>query len=128
MAAPQASKPRGRGGRPKKADAESRMIVAGCRMTIAEREHARDMARRNGLSLSEYLRRLSQGEPVTLRRAKADARLIHELNAIGVNLNQIARNVNSDRLGAPGSRLSDLDGLMDQLRETLYRTVEQFDD
>lgn len=126
MAAPQASKPRGRGGRPKKADAESRMIVAGCRMTIAEREHARDMARRAGLSFSEYLRRLSQGEPVTVRQAKTDARLIHELNAIGINLNQIARNVNSDRLGGAGSRLEDLDGLMDQLRDTLDRAVENF--
>ncbi|MEL7087318.1 MAG: plasmid mobilization relaxosome protein MobC [Planctomycetota bacterium] len=130
MAAPQATtkRPRkGRGGRPKKADGETRHVVP-TRMTIAEHNHARDMARQAGLSLSEYLRRRALGEPITVRQGKTDARLIHELNAIGVNLNQIARNVNSDRLGAPGSRLSDLDALQRQLRGVLDRALEGFDD
>lgn len=128
QAATTASKPRRSGGRPKKAEAERRVKQTNHRWTVAEDIHLREQARTAGLTVAEYVRRRALGLPVVVRHAPTDARLIHELNAIGVNLNQIARNLNADRVGAPGSRVADLDELMSQLRETLNRAVDAFDD
>ena len=123
-----ATHPRHSGGRPKKAEAERRVKQTNHRWTVAEDIHLREQARTAGLTVAEYVRRRALGLPVVVRHAQTDARLIHELNAIGVNLNQIARNLNADRIGAPGSRVADLDELMSQLRETLNRAVDAFDD
>lgn len=128
QAATTASKPGRSGGRPKKVEAERRVKQTNHRWTIAEDTHLRDQAKTAGLSVAEYVRRRALGLPVVVREAKTDARLIHELNAIGVNLNQITRNVNAERLGAEGCRLSDLDALRRQLREVLDRALESFDD
>ena len=123
-----AVRPATAGGRPKKAEGEGRAIVAGVRMTVAEREYARGLARQAGLSLSEFLRRRALGMPVVVRQGKSDAALVHELNAIGVNLNQLTANVNADRLGAVGCRLEDLDGLTALLRKTLHKALDALDD
>lgn len=112
--------PRGSGGRPRKAEHERRVKSLRADATIAEQQHVAEQARRAGVSIGEYVRRRALGEPIVTRETRqADARLIHELNAIGVNLNQITRNVNSERLGAAGSRLEDLDALQRQLRRVL---------
>jgi hypothetical protein len=118
----------GKGGRPKKAEHERRIASLRADVTLAEKAHVADLAKAAGVSQGEFIRRRALGLPVVVLEAKTDARLIHELNAIGVNLNQIARNVNADRLGAPGSRLSDLEGLQRQLRDVLDRALESFDD
>ena len=115
-------------GRPKKSDHERRTSSLRSGVTLAEKQHIRDQARAAGISEGEYIRRRCLGLPVVVRQGKTDARLVHELNAIGVNLNQIARNVNADRLGASGSRLSDLDALTRQLRAVLDRAVESMDE
>ena len=116
------------GGRPKKVEAERRVKQTNHRWTVAEDIHLREQARTAGMTVAEFVRRRALGLPVVVREAKADARLVHELNAIGVNLNQIARNLNTDRLGAPGSRVFDLDALQEQLRVVLDRALEQLDD
>lgn len=117
-----------RGGRPKKTEHERRIASLRAGVTLAEKQHVRDQARAAGMSEGEYIRRRVLGLPVVVREAKTDARLIHELNAIGVNLNQITRNVHAERLGAEGCRLSDLDALRRQLRDVLDRALEAFDD
>lgn len=123
-----ATTPRGPGGRPKKAEHERRVASVRADTTLTEKQFVRDQAKAAGISEGEFIRRRVLGLPVVVREAKTDARLIHELNAIGVNLNQITRNVNAERLGAEGCRLSDLDALQRQLRGVLDRALEAFDD
>lgn len=48
-----------------------------------------------GFSKTAYLRRLILSEPVKARPTKIVTGLYREINAIGVNINQIARNVNA---------------------------------
>ena len=117
--------PKGPGGRPKKLDTERRIERSECRLTLAEKQFVRDQAKLAGITEAEYARRRLLGMPVVARTTKADARLVHELNAIGVNLNQIARNQNAGRVGAGAV---DLDDLMRQLRATLDKAVDALDD
>ena len=118
----------GRGGRPKKAVAERRIASTRADLTLAEKQFIRDQAKAAGMTEAAYVRHRALGMPMVVRHAKTDARLVHELNAIGVNLNQIARNLNADRMGTPGSRVVDLGELMVQLRGALDRAVESMDD
>lgn len=117
--------PKGPGGRPKKLDTERRIERSECRLTLAEKQFVRDQAKLAGITEAEYARRRLLGMPVVARTTQADARLVHELNAIGVNLNQIARNQNAGRVGAGAV---DLDDLMRQLRATLDQAVDALDD
>ena len=120
-----ATAPKGPGGRPKKAEHERRIKSLRADVTLAEKAHVQDQARLAGMSEGEYIRRRALGLPVTVRQAKTDARLIHELNAIGVNLNQIARNQNAGRVGAGAVNL---DELLRQLRATLDRAADALND
>lgn len=64
------------------------------RFTEAELADLRLQADRAGLSVTELVRqRAMKGKAVT-KPGLADAQLLSELNRIGVNLNQIARQVN----------------------------------
>lgn len=121
----------GRIGRPEKDPGEVRDIVAGIRLTVAEREQVRELALQANLTLSEFLRMRLLNKPVIVRQGGGgsggggDPRLIHELNAIGVNLNQIARNLNAGRRGTHAS-VDQLDELMGRLSATLVRVMEDF--
>ena len=85
--------------RPVKQEHEKRSEVVQTRVTLAEHEHMRGMAESAGLSLSDYLRRRGCGYmvPTGAARRSVDPALVSELNRIGVNLNQITRNLNSGR-------------------------------
>ncbi|UYV12396.1 MAG: MobC family plasmid mobilization relaxosome protein [Phycisphaera sp.] len=124
MAQTQAAQ-KGPGGRPKLDDEERRCRPTHIRWTIAEYNSIHTNADLAGVSVSEYVRRRSLGLPVVAKHARSDARLVHELNAIGVNLNQIARNLNTGRKGV---RAVDLDDILVQLRDALGRAIEQLDD
>ncbi len=114
------------GGRPTKADAERRCKQTNTRWTIAEDRFLREQASAAGVTVGEFIRRRALLLPVTPPPTRTDARLVHELNSIGVNLNQISRNLNADRVGVPGSRAVDLDELMNQLHRTLDQVVDAF--
>ena len=88
---------KGPGGRPEKAEHERRCKQTNTRWTIAEFDHLHQQAAAANLSVGEFIRRRALLLPVTPPSAKADARLLHELNAIGNNVNQIARNLNAGR-------------------------------
>ena len=113
------------GGRPKKAEADRRCKQTNTRWTIAEDRHLRRQAHAAGLSVGEFIRRRALGLPVTPPPPRTDARLLYELNAIGVNLNQIARNLNSDREGASPV---DLSNLRSRLQRVLKRVAESYYD
>jgi hypothetical protein len=67
------------------------------RVTAAELGHVEAQAAAAGVALAEYVRRGVLGQRVAPARTAADDRLLLELNRVGVNLNQIARSLNSDR-------------------------------
>ena len=88
---------------------ERRARTVGVRVTAAEAAELRERAQAARLSMGAYLRRRGLGQRV---RMVADRHLgaaeLRELNRIGVNLNQMARAMNSGagpRRG-PGRRSS----------------------
>lgn len=112
---------KGRGGRPIKQPEEKRCIQINIRVTLAEHDYYAGEAAKLALSVSEYLRRAGLNLRVTAPKSMADAALVRELNAIGVNINQIARAANRgqderDYWRAIGSRVSHV------LGEVLKRT------
>ena len=108
-------------GRPPLSEHERRSKQAKIRLTIAEHAHVSAQARAAGMSLAEFVRRRTLGEPVQPRASMADAKLLTELNAIGVNLNQIARNLNAER---HSRHTSDLPALQARLNRVLSAVVE----
>ena len=84
--------------RPAKAADDKRDQRFNLRFTLAELEHVRAQAHTAGLDPSEYLRRRALGHVVAPSPARqVDPALVSELNRIGVNVNQLARAVHSDR-------------------------------
>ena len=75
------------------------------RVTEAEAEELRERAQGARLSVGAYLRRRGLGQRV---RFTAERRLgaaeMRELNRIGVNLNQMARAMNTGAVAGPGTR------------------------
>ena len=67
------------------------------RMTAAELAFVEAQAAAAGIGLAEFVRRRVLGRRVAPARTAADDRLLLELNRVGVNINQIARALNSDR-------------------------------
>ena len=73
------------------------------RLTPAERQHVEDQAKKYGIKTSEYLRRLVEQDMGRASMSGMETKesflikkeLINEINRIGVNINQIAHNVNS---------------------------------
>jgi hypothetical protein len=86
------------------------------RFTVAERVFIEQQAQTAGVRTAELLRRRALSLPVQPRQARADAALISELNRIGNNVNQIARNLNAHR----AERL-DVGGVMTELRNVLTK-------
>lgn len=86
-------------GRPVKQEHENRDEVMQTRVTHHEHQIVRAIAEDAGLSVSEYIRRRACGYvvPTGAARRSVDPALVSELNRIGVNLNQITRNLNSGR-------------------------------
>ena len=88
--------------RPRLDDEERRTRTVGVRVTAAEAAELRERAQAARLSMGAYLRRRALGERV---RMAAELRLgaaeLRELNRIGVNLNQMARALNSRAVSSP---------------------------
>ena len=112
-------------GRPKKADGERRCKQTNHRWTVAEDIYLRRQAQVAGLSVAEFVRRRALSMPVTAPPSQTDARLLHELNAIGVNVNQLARNLNSGREGIHAIDWSTVEA---ELRRLIEKVGASFDD
>ena len=76
----------------------NKLYRAEVRLTLSEKRTLIANAKKSGLSLSEYIRKVSLAptnyipSPETRINVK---QLINEVNHIGVNINQIAKNTNS---------------------------------
>ena len=88
--------------RPRLDEQERRARTVGVRVTAAEAAELRERAQAARLSMGAYLRRRALGQRV---RMAAELRLgaaeLRELNRIGVNLNQMARALNSRAVSSP---------------------------
>jgi hypothetical protein len=102
--------PRKKGGRPKGSRRGEKVEV---RVSAAEKADLRGSAREAGLTVSEYVRRRSLGQPV-VARADRETRVL--LRRIGVNLNQLARAANTSGTPPPEAGLTDA---LDHLRRVL---------
>ena len=91
--------------RPRLGEEERRTRTVGVRVTEAEAAELRERAQAARLSMGAYLRRRALGQRV---RMAAERRLgaaeLRELNRIGVNLNQMARAMNSGAAAPAGTR------------------------
>lgn len=85
--------------RPRKQEHERRTASIRADLTEAEKVFVQEQAARAGLSAAEYTRRRVLGYAVVSPAAsrRADPALITELNRVGVNVNQLARAVHTDR-------------------------------
>ena len=92
--------------RPRKPEAERRRRTIGVRVTTAEAAEIAERAGAARMTTGAYLRRRALGQPVreaAVHRLGARERI--ELHRIGVNLNQIARALNSGAVSAPPGTL-----------------------
>ena len=70
-------------------DTRNKIIIL--RLTEEEKEQAVKAAKEVGLTLSSYVRKMILGNKIV---PKTDVQTLFELNKIGVNLNQLVRNIN----------------------------------
>jgi hypothetical protein len=90
------------GGRPKADQTTKRESVVAVRLSVAERAALDARAASAGLPLPDFMRAaLVQAEPPRRRKASSGRGLftaaeVRELNAVGVNLNQLAKRLNAD--------------------------------
>ncbi len=111
-------------GRPKKEPHEKRTArLPAVRLTTAERIDLELKAEAAGFELSEWVRRQLTAVKVTRSKmAASDAGLITELNRIGNNVNQIARQLNRGREHDP----EHLGHVMFQLNSVLEGLVRRY--
>ena len=89
--------------RPRLDEQERRARTIGVRVTAAEAAELRERAQAARLSMGAYLRRRALGQRVRLAaELRLGAAELRELNRIGVNLNQMARALNSGAVSSPG--------------------------
>ena len=83
-------------GRPKKSNSEAFTDGMFLRMHPDDKQVIKSRAKEAGLTASEYVRLSALScEIIQKTRTDIDFRLVYELNKIGVNLNQIAKAMNS---------------------------------
>ena len=91
--------------RPRLGEEERRTRTLGVRVTEAEAEELRERAQAARLSVGAYVRRRALGRRVRVASEwRLGAAELRELNRIGVNLNQMARAMNSGAAAGPGTR------------------------
>ena len=88
--------------RPRLDAEERRTRTIGVRVTAAEEAELRELAHRARLSIGAYARQRALGKQVQIAaERRLGAAELQELNRIGVNLNQIARVLNSGSVSTP---------------------------
>lgn len=79
--------------------AKKRTVILATKVEPSEAEQIKENAKKRGITTSEFLRRtaLSIELPKTKKQECDLKQLIYEVNKIGINLNQIARYVNTNK-------------------------------
>ena len=121
VAAGTSLRPRGaKPGRPAKAAAEALSASLALRVTALERDRVQRQAERAGLPVSTYCRRVLLGHAVAPALSGTDTAALADLNRVGVNLNQIARQLNARGAARPVA----LDQLLDEMRAVVERLAD----
>ena len=116
------SRPRhARPGRPAKPAGETRVAGVALRLTASERDRLQQQAERAGLPLSTYCRRVLLGHEVQPAITATDAAALADLNRVGVNLNQIARQLNARGAVRPVA----LDAVLERMRDAVARLADR---
>lgn len=107
--------------RPRLAPEDRRDHPTGIRLNMAEQARVDSAASAYGLTRADYLRRrgLSQRLPSTVAEAHSQALIATALLRLGVNLNQIAHQMNAGR-GAPHAALHALIARINDALDQLY--------
>ena len=121
---PDAPTERGRsarpGGRPRRRPGEGAPVRVEFKVSPAERDQLRELARHAGISVSEYLRRRAFGLPVVpLVEAVERREARRELGRLGTNLNQLVRRANEAAPLLPPDRAAAVEGVIGEVRDTL---------
>lgn len=75
----------------------NKTVQVKCRMSIDEKVKFDELVKKSGLSQSEYFRRCALKKKIYDTGIKTDMKkVLYELSKIGVNINQIAKNLNSN--------------------------------
>lgn len=120
-----------KGGRPKKHELEVRSEEIKLRYTLLEVEHLQQQADACHLPRATYIRKRSLGERITLPKVnridpalivKLD-QLMKEVNAIGVNYNQMVFATN--RKGVIPDGFEAIPEILQSLRQKLETTLDQ---
>lgn len=86
--------PRGKGGRPKKADDDKRTMAIQVRLKPASYAYVQGIAEQRNSSMADVIRELCNGD-VTVISAEQEA-LLRQIATMANNLNQLARKANTD--------------------------------
>ncbi|QQA45109.1 plasmid mobilization protein [Pelagovum pacificum] len=89
--------------RPKKDPTERRTEQVNIRLSPAELSLLQQKADAGGLSLTAFVRAAAERKPVRVAATSDDFELRQELRRIGVNLNQIAKALNTRKEALPAS-------------------------
>jgi type II secretory pathway component PulF len=74
---------------------EKRETEIKIRLTAKEREEIRELAREEGLTVSEYIRkRALQRQAEEQAKLEMERQLVYQVRRIGINLNQMAKSLN----------------------------------
>jgi hypothetical protein len=107
-------------GKPKKNPEAKRSGYIPFKCTSEEKKKIKELAK--PLSVSDYVRRAALGKGLTIV-SKVDKNMLSELSQIGVNINQIARVLNTIKDPYEIKKFkSDLDTITIQLRD-IYRKI-----
>ncbi len=98
---------------------QERKTKISVRLSSAEHTHLRKQAEIAGLKMEPFIRALIMGIEIRPRPPDNISKLLREINAIGNNINQIARKAN---INNAVSR-DDIDEVLKLLRE-IYRIVK----
>ena len=93
------------------------------RLNDEELKHLKDQVVASGLTTQTFLRLLIAGQKIKPRRPEVFIDLLHELSAIGNNINQIARSVNAG-IAKPEDAKRGL-YLLDQVYELMFRIANK---
>lgn len=108
--------------RPKKSDDERRIFPVAFRCTASEMEHLAEGAERTRQSLPVYARHASLASRIrVVQEQQLDFEARQDLRAIGNNLNQIARSLNSNRAYVPALLNESIERLNAFLDEQMKR-------
>lgn len=89
-------------------------------LTDREHAHLKEQARRAGLGIDPFVRTLIAGVQLRPRPPDTYAALLRELSAIGNNINQIARNTNTQK----AADRADIDEALRLIRQA-WRLVKE---